>query len=135
MEKQLLWYKDEFENLLNLKDKQDNEIDRINSHIENLKEEKKYKSEQIKAQKRQNKLVAIALNKVQGQNDDLQSDALAIQADMNMSIKQSVQMPSLMISPFQQAIPLNDQSASNQELPVPEFTKTNDSAKSNTDLI
>ena len=52
MEKQLLWYKDEFENLLNLKDKQDNEIDRINSHIENLKEEKKYKSEQIKAQKR-----------------------------------------------------------------------------------
>jgi hypothetical protein len=49
MEKQLVWYKDEFENLLNLKDKQDNEIDRINSHLENLKEEKAYKSEQIKA--------------------------------------------------------------------------------------
>ena len=45
MEKQLVWYKEEFENLLNLKDKQDNEIDRINSHIDNLKEEKNYKSE------------------------------------------------------------------------------------------
>lgn len=44
-----MWYKEEFENLLNLKDKQDNEIDRINSHIENLREEKAYKSEQIKA--------------------------------------------------------------------------------------
>ena len=45
MEKQLVWYKEEFENLLNLKDKQDNEIDRINSHIDNLREEKNYKSE------------------------------------------------------------------------------------------
>ena len=56
MEKQLVWYKEEFENLLNLKDKNDNEVDRINSYIDNLKEEKAYKEEQIKAQKRQNKL-------------------------------------------------------------------------------
>jgi hypothetical protein len=49
MEKQLLWYKEEFESLLNLKDKQDNEIDRINSNIQNLRDEKAYKQEQIKA--------------------------------------------------------------------------------------
>ena len=103
MEKQLVWYKEEFENLLNLKDKNDNEVDRINSYIDNLKEEKNYKEEQIKAQKRQNKLIAIALNKVQNQNDMLKQDAMGIQADMNLSIKESVQMPSLMISPFQQA--------------------------------
>lgn len=39
MEKQLLWYKDEFQNLLDLKDKNDNEIDRITSYIENLDDE------------------------------------------------------------------------------------------------
>ena len=100
MEKQLVWYKEEFENLLNLKDKNDNEVDRINSYIDNLKEEKAYKEEQIKAQKRQNKLIAIALNKVQNQNDLLKEDAMGIQAEMNLSIKESVQMPSLMISPF-----------------------------------
>ena len=40
-----MWYKEEFENLLNLKDKNDNEVDRINSFIDNLKEEKAYKEE------------------------------------------------------------------------------------------
>ena len=45
MEKQLLWYKDEFESLLLLKDKNDNEIDRINSYIDNLHEERQYKQE------------------------------------------------------------------------------------------
>ena len=43
MEKQLLWYKEEFESLLLLKDKNDNEIDRINSYIDNLHEERQYK--------------------------------------------------------------------------------------------
>lgn len=43
MEKQLLWYKEEFESLLVLKDKNDNEIDRINSYIDNLHEERQYK--------------------------------------------------------------------------------------------
>ena len=103
MEKQLLWYKDEFQNLLDLKDKNDNEIDRITSFIDNLKEEKSYKEEQIKAQKRQNKLIAIALSKVQNQNDVLKSEEREIQADQNQSIKESIQMPSLMISPFQLA--------------------------------
>ena len=55
------WYKVEFENLLELKEKNDNEIDRINAFIDNLEDEKKYKEEQIKAQKRQNKLIAIAV--------------------------------------------------------------------------
>lgn len=52
MEKQLGWYKGEFESLLKLKDKNSNENDRIGGNIENLKEEKKFKEEQIKAQKR-----------------------------------------------------------------------------------
>ena len=43
MEKQLAWYKDEFSNLLQLKDKNDNEIDRIRAHIDNLNEERNYK--------------------------------------------------------------------------------------------
>lgn len=45
MEKQLAWYKDEFSNLLQLKDKHDNEIDRIRAHIDNLHEERNYKQE------------------------------------------------------------------------------------------
>jgi len=49
MEKHLAWYKREFENLLKLKDKNDNEIDRIHAFIDNLREEKLYKQEQIKA--------------------------------------------------------------------------------------
>lgn len=45
MEKHLRWYKDEFENLLVLKEKNDNEIDRLQAFIENLNEEKTYKEE------------------------------------------------------------------------------------------
>jgi hypothetical protein len=52
MEKHLEWYKNEFENLLALKDKNDNEIDRINAFVNNLNEEKSYKEDLIKAQKR-----------------------------------------------------------------------------------
>jgi len=73
-----LWYKDEFSSLLNLKDKNSNETDRILSYIDNLKEERAYKQEQIKAQKRQNKLIAIALSKIQGQVEELKDDSGAI---------------------------------------------------------
>jgi len=73
-----LWYKDEFSSLLNLKDKNSNETDRIHSYIDNLKEERAYKQEQIKAQKRQNKLIAIALSKIQGQVEELKDDSNAI---------------------------------------------------------
>jgi len=65
-----------------------------------LKEEKTYKEEQIKAQKRQNKLIAIAFQKVKAQNELLIEDKEEIQGDLNTSIKESIQMPSLMISPF-----------------------------------
>ena len=64
MEQNLEWYKSEFESLLELKEKNENEIDRINAFIDNLNDEKVYKEEQIKAQKRQNKLIAIAVQKV-----------------------------------------------------------------------
>jgi len=73
-----LWYKDEFSSLLNLKDKNSNETDRIHSYIDNLKEERAYKQEQIKAQKRQNKLIAIALSKIQTQVEELKDDSGAI---------------------------------------------------------
>ena len=64
MEQNLEWYKTEFESLLELREKNENEIDRINAFIDNLNDEKVYKEEQIKAQKRQNKLIAIAVQKV-----------------------------------------------------------------------
>ena len=73
-----MWYKDEFSSLLNLKDKNSNETDRILSYIDNLKEERAYKQEQIKAQKRQNKLIAIALSKIQAQVEELKDDSGAI---------------------------------------------------------
>lgn len=73
-----MWYKDEFSSLLNLKDKNSNETDRIHSYIDNLKEERAYKQEQIKAQKRQNKLIAIALSKIQTQVEELKDDSGAI---------------------------------------------------------
>lgn len=49
MEKNLDWYKNELGMLNELKDKNENEIDRITAFSENLKEEKVYKEEQIKA--------------------------------------------------------------------------------------
>ena len=39
MEKHLSWYKGEFENLLMMKDKNDNEIERLSGFIENQQEE------------------------------------------------------------------------------------------------
>lgn len=75
MEKNLNWYKEEFESLLRLKEKNDNETDRLSAFISNLEEEKAYKEDQIKAQKRQNKLIAIALQRVQNQNLSLKVDS------------------------------------------------------------
>ena len=43
MEKQLAWYRDEFSNLLKLKEKNGNELDRIRANIDNLESEKQYK--------------------------------------------------------------------------------------------
>lgn len=43
MEKQLAWYRDEFTNLLKLKEKNSNEVDRVTANIANLESEKKYK--------------------------------------------------------------------------------------------
>ena len=103
MEKNLVWYKEEFDKLIELKESQENEKDRILAFIDNLEEEKKYKEEQIKAQKRQNKLIAIALEKAKAQSKELTEDHENIQKDINLTIKQSVKMPSLMISPFQLA--------------------------------
>lgn len=74
MEKQLGWYKNEFESLLRLKDKNSNQEDRINGNIDNLNQVKKEKEECIKAQKRQNKLIAIALAKVQAQVSELKGE-------------------------------------------------------------
>ena len=45
MEQNLEWYKSEFENLLVMKEKNENEIDRINAFISNLNEEKVYKED------------------------------------------------------------------------------------------
>ena len=74
MEKQLGWYKGEFESLLRLKDRNTNQAGEIKGNISNLNEEKREKEEQIKAQKRQNKLLAIALSKVQTQVSDLKGE-------------------------------------------------------------
>jgi len=49
MEKQLEWYKNEFSNLLELKNKSDNDSQRLGAFIDNMTEEKSYKEEQIKA--------------------------------------------------------------------------------------
>ena len=49
MEKQLAWYRDEFTNLLKLKEKNGNEVDRVSANIDNLDSEKQYKQDAIKA--------------------------------------------------------------------------------------
>jgi len=45
MEQNLDWYKSELSSLNDLKDKNENEIDRINAFCANLREEKIYKEE------------------------------------------------------------------------------------------
>lgn len=126
MEKQLGWYKGEFESLLKLKDKNSNQADRITGNIQNLNEEKKYKEEQIKAQKRQNKLIAIALAKVQGQVGELRAENQQIQDNINLTVKQSIKMPSLMISPFQLASAVRDDQDTQYNLSPLDQVRTGD---------
>lgn len=62
-------------------------------------------------------MIAVALQKVMTQNEILKEERGGIQADLNLSIKESIQMPSLMISPFQTANNTGPSTLSNQNLP------------------
>lgn len=90
MEKNLDWYRHEHKSLEDMREKNDNEITRLQAFIDNKKEERSYKEEQIKAQKKQNKLIAIAIQKVQQQNRMLEDERGTLTADMNMAIKESI---------------------------------------------
>ena len=72
----------------------------LNNKAQTMKEEKKFMEDQVKASKRQNKLLIVALNKTQNQKGDLQEENSELNNQMLETKKAAVEMPSLHLSPF-----------------------------------
>mmetsp|Transcript_16277 Transcript_16277/g.11735 ORF Transcript_16277/g.11735 Transcript_16277/m.11735 type:complete len:86 (+) Transcript_16277:28-285(+) len=75
-------------------------MDRLSSKIASLETERELKKDQVKAIKRQNKLLLIALNKSEIQKVGLQHEGGEIGYLMSETKKQAVRMPAADVSPF-----------------------------------
>ncbi|CDW88332.1 UNKNOWN [Stylonychia lemnae] len=100
LEKQLQWFQDELSRLQKKSEGNVNEIDMLTNKMSSMKEEKAFMEDQVKASKRQNKLLIVALNKTQIQRDDLQDENSDLQVQMVETKKAAVEIPSLEQSPF-----------------------------------
>ena len=78
MERHLGWCRNEFHELLQAKEKNQQELDEVNEKTAEIESEQQYKKDGIKAQKRQNKLLAIALSKVQAQIANTKAESMQI---------------------------------------------------------
>lgn len=72
----------------------------MSNKLQTLKEEKKFMEDQVKAQKRQNKLLIVALDKTEGQHLQLVDKNCELKVQMRETKKGLVEIPQLDISPF-----------------------------------
>ena len=69
LQKQLEWFKDELDRLNANKETNYQVIEEVGGKVKDLRGEKQHLEEMVKAQKRQNKLLIVALNKTQNQKE------------------------------------------------------------------
>lgn len=65
LEQSLVWFKKEFDGLIAVREKNDQKLSVIRSEVEDLTKDTKRMSGEVKAARRQNKLLAVALQKVE----------------------------------------------------------------------
>ena len=63
LQKNLNWFRDEVERLVKMKEDNFNTIDQMSTKVQTMIAEKKFMEDQVKASKRQNKLLVMALSK------------------------------------------------------------------------
>jgi hypothetical protein len=93
LEKQQTWFADEMDKLRKMKADNQNDIDRLQVKVFQYNDEKGFMEEQVKASKRQNKLLTVAINKSQATFDELIHENLRLEFLEKESRKLSVAVP------------------------------------------
>lgn len=65
LEQSLVWFKKEFDGLIAVREKNEQSLSVIKSEVEDLTKDTKRMSDEVKAARRQNKMLAVALQKVE----------------------------------------------------------------------
>ena len=104
LEKQLKWFEQEFNELMQVKERNEQAIEDIKGQCKTLVHGTNELRSFVKAQQRHKKLLNVALSKAKHQKTDLHNLSVQLEEQKSLIQKHSVEIPSLMYSPF---LPLN----------------------------
>ena len=74
LQRQLKWFTEEGERLGKMKEENFNQVDMLSTRVQTMQAEKAFMEEQVKASKRQNKLLVMALGKQESHQNNLEQD-------------------------------------------------------------
>jgi hypothetical protein len=74
LQRQLKWFTEEGERLGKMKEENFNQVDMLSTRVQTMQAEKAFMEEQVKASKRQNKLLVMALGKQETHQNNLDQD-------------------------------------------------------------
>lgn len=113
LEEQLKWYQNEFQNLMKVKSQNDEQIKHLKDQCKNLVEGSEELKVNVKAAKRQNKLLGAAFQKAQTHKTELEELQGEIALQTASIRRETVLMPNLVFSPF---LPLSQQLEQQKQL-------------------
>lgn len=100
LQSQLTWFRDELTRLSKMREENFNKIEMLSTRVQTMQAEKRFMEEQVKASKRQGKLLVMALGKQEGMQAKMEADIDGVH-QQNLDIrKQQVQMPPAELNPF-----------------------------------
>ena len=102
LEAQQKWFQDELEKLMEMSRRNMGEIDSLEVKLFQFKDEKQFMEEQVKASKRQNKLITVAINKSEKHYQDLVEEQARLEWVERESRKLAVLVPGQ--APLEQAL-------------------------------
>lgn len=102
LQKHLEWFREEVERLQRLREANFNKISMLATKVQTMGAEKRFMEEQVKASKRQNKLLLMALAKQDQTQAGIQDEIGELNVSHLEARKQQVRMPPLELSPFTQ---------------------------------
>lgn len=74
MQEGLGWFKDEVDRLTKMREDNFNSIDMLSTKVQTMLAEKRFMEEQVKASKRQNKLLVMALTKQEATQANIEGE-------------------------------------------------------------
>ncbi|TNV74000.1 hypothetical protein FGO68_gene15745 [Halteria grandinella] len=94
------WFKDEVDRLTKMREDNFNSIDMLSTKVQTMLAEKRFMEEQVKASKRQNKLLVMALTKQEATQANIEGEITDLEHRHLEARKKQVIMPSTEVSPF-----------------------------------